>query len=152
MFDGTCFKLKDGKYLECKSDGGEEVFTDVYLGQLYEVDANNYAYERVKKIFGESEELRNLYDFWMPKKPVPDETYAAYYDLIDLKAKYGIKGAVDKKLSANLEELKAKGYPFTCKIFEDMGHGGLIGENTERFIEEVDAVHLQSNKETDERS
>ena len=54
---------------------------------------------------------------------------------------YGIKGTVDKKLSANLEELKAKGYPFTCKIFEDMGHGGLIGENTERFIEEVDAVH-----------
>ena len=25
------------------------------------------------------------------------------------------------------DELKAKGYPFTCKIFEDMGHGGLIG-------------------------
>ena len=59
---------------------------------------------------------------------------------------YGIKGAVDKKLSANLEELKAKGYPFTCKIFEDMGHGGLIGENTERFIEEVDAVHQPSKK------
>ena len=59
---------------------------------------------------------------------------------------YGIKGTVDKKLSANLEELKAKGYPFTCKIFEDMGHGGLIGENTGRFIEEVDAVHLRSKK------
>ena len=52
----------------------------------------------------------------------------------------------DKKMSVNLEELKAKGYPFTCKLFEDMGHGGLIGENTERFIEEVDAVHLQSKK------
>ena len=48
---------------------------------------------------------------------------------------------------SQLEELKAKGYPFTCKIFEDMGHGGLIGENTERFIEEVDAVHQPSKKE-----
>ena len=59
----------------------------------------------------------------------------------DMHIWYGIKGTVDKKLSANLEELKAKGYPFTCKIFEDMGHGGLVGENTERFIQEVEAVH-----------
>lgn len=87
MFDGTCFKLEDGKYLECKLDGGEEIFTDVYLGQPYEVDANNYAYEMVKMIYGDSEELRNLYDFWLPKKPVPDEAYETYYDLIDLKAK-----------------------------------------------------------------
>jgi hypothetical protein len=32
-----------------------------------------------------------------------------------------------------------------------MGHGGLIGENTERFIEEVDAVHLQSKGKTEKR-
>ena len=87
MFDGTCFKLVDGKYLECKLDGGEEVFTDIYLGQPYEVDANNYAFERVKMIFGESEGLRNLYDFWMPQKPVPDEAYETYFDLIDEKVK-----------------------------------------------------------------
>ena len=87
MFDGTCFKLENGKYLECKLDGGEEVFTDVYLGQPYEVDANNYAYERVKMLFGESKELRNLYNFWMPKKPVPDEAYETYYNLIDEKVK-----------------------------------------------------------------
>ena len=30
-------------------------------------------------------------------------------------------------------------------------HGGLIGENTERFIEEVDAVHQPSKKEMEER-
>ena len=87
MFDGTCFKLKDGKYLECKLDGGEELFADIYLGQPYEVDANKYAYEMVRMILGDSEELRMLYDFWMPKKPVPDETYAAYYVLIDEKTK-----------------------------------------------------------------
>ena len=87
MFDGTCFKLEDGKYLKCKLDGGEEVFTDVYLGQPYEVDANNYACERARTIYGDSEELRGLYDFWMPKKHISDEAYAAYYDLIDAKAK-----------------------------------------------------------------
>ena len=87
MYDGTCFKLENGKYLECKLDGGEDIFTNIYLGQPYEVDANNYAYERVKMIFGDSEELRKLYDFWMPKKLISDEAYAAYYDLIDEKAK-----------------------------------------------------------------
>ena len=48
-----------------------------------------------------------------------------------------------ERMSASLRLMKwlAKGYPFTCKIFEDMGHGGLIGENTEHFIEDVDAVH-----------
>ena len=56
------------------------------------------------------------------------------------------KGTVDKKLSANLEEPKAKGYPFTCKIFEDMGHGGLVGENTERFIREVGEAHSHAGK------
>ena len=64
----------------------------------------------------------------------------------DMHIWYGIKGTVDRKLSANLEELKAKGYPFTCKIFEDMGHGGLIGENTEQFMKEVEKVHHPSTE------
>lgn len=59
----------------------------------------------------------------------------------DMHIWYGIKGTVDKKLSEGMESLKQKGYPFTVKIFEDMGHGGLIGENTEQFIEEVETVH-----------
>ncbi|MCR5372061.1 MAG: hypothetical protein K6E41_01170 [Solobacterium sp.] len=46
-----------------------------------------------------------------------------------------------KKLSAGLQDLKRKGYPFTCRIFEDMGHGGLIGEHTEWFTEEVEKAH-----------
>ena len=62
----------------------------------------------------------------------------------DMYIWYGIKGTVDRKLSQGLEALKAQGYPFTCKIFPDMGHGGLVGENTERFLEEVDAVHRES--------
>ena len=79
------------------------------------------------------------------------KTDYSVFENTDMHIWYGIKGTVDKKLSANLEELKAKGYPFTCKIFEDMGHGCLIGENTERFIEEVDAVHLQSKGKTEKR-
>lgn len=56
---------------------------------------------------------------------------------------YGIKGTVDKKLSAGLDALKAKGYPFTVKIFPDMGHGGLAGEHPEEFSREVQAAHAR---------
>lgn len=36
---------------------------------------------------------------------------------------YGIKGTVDKKLSAGLDALKKSGYPFEVKIFTELGHG-----------------------------
>ncbi len=61
------------------------------------------------------------------------------------------QGNADMTFSANIEELKAKDHPFTCKVFENMGHSGLVGENTERFIKEVEAVHRNSNQITEER-
>ena len=85
MYDGTCFKIINGKYYECKLEGGEEYFTNIYLGQPYEADANTYAYEQVKKIVGDSDDLRKLYEFWMPSQPVPDEVYDSVYSLIDEK-------------------------------------------------------------------
>ena len=88
MFDGTCYKLVDGQYYECRLDGGEEYFTDIYLGQPYEVDANKYAYEQAKTLYGDSEELKKLYEFWIPSEPVPDELYNSIFAMIDEKIKY----------------------------------------------------------------
>ena len=85
MYDGTCCKIINGEYYECKLEGGEEHFTNIYLGQPYEADANTYAYEQVKTIFGDSDGLRKLYEFWMPSQPVSDEVYDSVYALIDEK-------------------------------------------------------------------
>lgn len=85
MFDGTCYKIINGKYCECKLEGGEDYFTSIYLGQPYEADANTYAYEQVKKIYGDLDELRKLYEFWMPSQSVPDTVYDSVYALIDEK-------------------------------------------------------------------
>ena len=85
MYDGTCYKIIDGKYRECKLEGGEGYFTNIYLGQPYEVDANQYAYEQAQKICGDSDNLYKLYEFWLPSQPVPDEVYASVYALIDEK-------------------------------------------------------------------
>lgn len=85
MYDGTCYKIISGKYHECKLEGGKEYFTNLYLGQPYEVDANTYAYEQVKKIYGESEDLRKLYEFWTPRQPVSDDLYNSIFTKIDEK-------------------------------------------------------------------
>ena len=84
-YDGTCYKLCGDEWKECKPDGPEEFFTEAYKGQPYETDANGAAYEKVKGLFGDSQKLRELYAFWLPKEPVPAETYRELYALIDEK-------------------------------------------------------------------
>ena len=59
----------------------------------------------------------------------------------DMYLWYGIKGNVDQKLSAGLDALKQRGYPFEVKIFTNLGHGGLAGEHPEEFSKEVQAAH-----------
>ena len=46
-----------------------------------------------------------------------------------------------KKLMAASPEKTQKLFREFGKIFEDMGHSGLVGENTDRFSEEVKAAH-----------
>ena len=83
MYDGTCYKVIDGRYHECRLEGGEAYFTDIYAGQPYEVDANTYAYEKTKSIYGDSEDLNRLYRSWLPSRHIPEEEYNRIYSLID---------------------------------------------------------------------
>ena len=83
QYDGTCYKLVNGEYMECKLEGGEEVFTDLYMGQPHEMDANRFAYEQVKKLYGDSEKMRQLYEERKPGKEIGDEVYGEVYFEID---------------------------------------------------------------------
>ena len=85
MYDGTCYKLVSGRYVECKLEGGDLDFAALYLGQPYEVDANEYAYEQVKERLGDHEGLRRLFAFWTPRQTIPSATYEAVYAEIDAK-------------------------------------------------------------------
>ena len=67
LYDGTCFRLRGETWQECRLDGGEERFRDAYLGFPYEVDANEFAAQRVKAFCGDSPALRQLRDCWRPK-------------------------------------------------------------------------------------
>ena len=150
-------------YPDIKSDFWKEVYLFFFTGTFFVImgRAGKLRKRFLAKITGRSfeEADRILYTkaSWKSWKNqdkclIGKKTDYSVFENTDMHIWYGIKGTVDKKLSANLEELKAKGHPFTCKIFEDMGHGGLIGENTERFIEEVNAVHLQSKGKTEKRA
>ncbi len=85
MFDGTCYKNIDGRYFECRIEGEEDYLSDLYKGQLYEADANHYAYETVKKAYGDIPELKELYDFFRPARDVSFDEYKTIYQLIDEK-------------------------------------------------------------------
>lgn len=82
-YDGTCYKLVNGHYISCKLDGNEDYFTNLYLGQPHEVDANTFAYEQVKQLYGDSKELKALFDFWMPRHPLPAHAYNLIFSQID---------------------------------------------------------------------
>ena len=83
QYDGTCYKLVDGEWKECKLDGSTERFTELYLGQPYERDANDFAYEKVKELLEDSPELQELHAFWTPKKSIADQAYEELYRQID---------------------------------------------------------------------
>ena len=83
MYDGTCYKLVDGDWKECKLEGTAEYFTDLYLGQPNERDANDYAYMKVRELLGDSPELQALYAFWKPKKATAAQRYEELYRKID---------------------------------------------------------------------
>ncbi len=85
MYDGTCFKMVQGDWKECRIQGSEAYLSEAYLGQPYEVDANNYAYEKVKGLCGSSPELDKLYSFWMPQNSLLDGDYIQIYSEIDEK-------------------------------------------------------------------
>ena len=144
-------------YPDIKSEALKEIYLFFFTGLFFVVmgRAGKLRKRFLAKITGRSIEEANriLYTkaTWTSWKNqdrclIGKKTDYSVFRNTDIHIWYGIKGAVDKKLSAGLENLKKQGYPFTVKIFLDMGHGGLIGENTERFIEEVAAAHRESQQ------
>ncbi len=67
LYNGICYKLVGNEWHEVVLEGSEEYFTRAYMSLPYELDANSFAYERVKDICGNTDELQELYAFWCPK-------------------------------------------------------------------------------------
>lgn len=83
LYNGTCFRFSDGRWHECFIDDGKEFLSDAYKGLPYETDANDFAYETVLKICGESPELKKVYFCFKPEKQLTDKQYAVLFRRID---------------------------------------------------------------------
>ena len=66
----------------------------------------------------------------------------------DMHIWHGINSQVERKLAKDIQKWQDAGYAFTYKAFTNVGHGGLIAEHTEQFIEEAKAVYAAARKET----
>ena len=66
LYNGVCYKLVDNAWQEVVLEGAEDYFIRAYMSLPYELDANTFAYEKVKELCGKSDELQSLYSFWIP--------------------------------------------------------------------------------------
>lgn len=142
-------------YPDIKSKWGKDVYCFFFTGIFYAVMGHPGPRRKkfLAKISGRTleEAERILYgratwrswknqDYFLLGK----KTDYSLFKNTDMYLWYGLKGTVDKKLSAGLDALKQGGFPFEIKIFTDLGHGGLAGEHPEEFSKEVQAAHNRS--------
>lgn len=83
LYNGNCFKLKDNKWIECHLEGFD--FINFYLSLPYEIDANEFAYSEMKKRYGESETLINIYNKNKPTNKENNEELKKIFAQIDEK-------------------------------------------------------------------
>lgn len=83
LYNGRCFKLVGNVWRECSLGGTENYFTCAYMSLPYELEANAYAYEKVKKSCGDSAELEELYAFWTPKERLGYNEHIQLFRRID---------------------------------------------------------------------
>jgi len=85
-YDGNCWKRIGKEWKACRLTGPEGFFTQLYLSQPNEADANAFAFQSVKEILGDSEGLRSLYSCWKPDEAVTAEQFNDLYLQIDQAA------------------------------------------------------------------
>ena len=84
LYNGICYKLVSNTWQKVALEGSEEYFTHAYMSLPYELDANAFAYEKVKEICSETPQLQELYSFWIPKEKLDYEDLRKLFLSIDL--------------------------------------------------------------------
>ena len=85
LYNGICYKLVGTAWRKVVLKGSEEYFTRAYMSLPYELDANAFAYEKVKEICGETPQLHELYSLWAPKEKMEYEELRKIFVRIDTK-------------------------------------------------------------------
>ena len=83
LYNGTCYKLINNEWKKCSLEGSEEHFARLYVSLPYELDANNFAYEKTKEVCGDIVELQKLYEFWIPQDRLEYDEHQKLFCHID---------------------------------------------------------------------
>lgn len=89
MWDGTCMKLVEGNWRECKLSGDKSFFLQMYLSLPYERNANKFAYEKTKEFVLEDAlaELDEIYQNTKPQPLAKREEFEKFLRQIDERTK-----------------------------------------------------------------
>ena len=90
LYNGVCYKLTGDVWKETVIDGTEDWFSRAYMSLPYELDANRFAYEKVRQICGDTAALRELYRFWTPEEKMDFGELRALFFCIDYRTAKGI--------------------------------------------------------------
>ena len=146
-------------YPNIKSKVGKDVYCFFFTGVFYAIMGHPGPRRKkfLAKISGRTPEEadRILYGkaTWKSRKNqdyalIGKKTDYTLFSRTHMFLWYGGRGNVDKKLSSNLVKLEKSGYPFSVKIFSEVGHGGLAGEHPAHFAEEIVNAYGISQKES----
>lgn len=89
LYNGICYKLAGGTWHEVVLEGTEEYFTHAYMSLPYELDANAFAYEKVKEICGDTVQLRELFTYWVPSEQMQYPELETLFRQIDAEVLEG---------------------------------------------------------------
>ena len=143
------------EYPDIKSEWGKNLYCFFFTGFFYQMMAKAGPIRKqiLAKLTGRSVEEadRLLYqkaswESWKNQDRclIGTKTDYSLFEKTDMYIWHGINSSVEKKLAKNMEKIKETGYPFTYKVFTDVGHGGLAGEQIPRFAGEVRAAHSKT--------
>ena len=145
------------EYPNIKSKWGKDIYCFFFTGFFYVMmgKAGPRRKKLIAKLVGRKPEEaeRLLYpdaswkswknqDYCLINRPINFEVFKN----TDMHIWHGIKSNVEKKLAWDIQKWQDAGYAFTYKVFPNVGHGGLAGEHTQQFVEEVKATHNASLK------
>lgn len=86
LYNGTCYKLLDKKWGECKMNANEWDFVQVYKSLPYELDANEFAYNETAKLFG-NEDIKKIYENTLSFPKIDYQDLKKIFKSIDEKIK-----------------------------------------------------------------
>ena len=143
------------EYPKIKSKLGKDIYCFFFTGLFYVVmgKAGPRRKKWLAKITGRTvqEAERLLYphatwqswknqDYCLINRPINFKVFKN----TDMHIWHGTNSFVENKLAKDIRKWQEAGHAFTYRVFTHVGHGGLAGEHTMEFVEEVKKAHAMS--------